>query len=168
MPDSKYGQVIEDIVDINNAGIYNLFTYYFDNPTMKKISEQGVSSVYSAKLNSGLMLDNKYLIAVTNMDNTKMGDLRRLSELKWNSIQTRTLRENSNGPTFSYNPKKTKPFSEKIFLTKREANSSVYRHENLRELSVTLLNSEKMQFEYPPEGTLKAALETYRTVIVLS
>ena len=58
MPDSKYGQVIEDIVDINNAGIYNLFTYYFDNPTMKKISEQGVSSVYSAKLNSNNSADS--------------------------------------------------------------------------------------------------------------
>lgn len=141
--ESKYGRVIEDIQDIKNVEIYNLFVDYFDNPNMKKISEQGVSSVYSAKLNSGLMLDYKYLIVVTNMDNTKVGDEKRLSELKWSSIQTRTLRENSPSPSFSYNPKKTKPFTEKIFLNGKNDSSSTYRHENLRELSITLLNSEK-------------------------
>lgn len=177
---SRYGKVIEENPGIfgyrgEENNIYTKFTSYFENPSLTKTSEQGISSVYVAKVNSGLMLDNKYLIIIVNGDVSSVGTVRKLSDLKWVSLQTRTVRDlkslglekefKLNG--FAYSPKRESPFTDKILLSGRLEGSSVYKHENLKELTITLLNSEKMQYEYPQQGTLSAALETYRTVIVL-
>jgi hypothetical protein len=164
---SKYGRVIEDLKEIKNSEIYRVFSFYFDNPVLTKTSVQGVSSVYAAKVNSGLMLDNKYLIVIVNNDSSEVGTRRQLSEVQWVSLQTRTVRDELKVEKFSYNPKKHSPFSDKIVLVGRNESSSTYRHDNLKELIITLLNSEKMQYEYPQNGTLLAALETFKTVLVL-
>lgn len=175
---SRYGKVIEDPYLSNSGGevlpdIYNKFTSYFDNPSLTKTSSQGISSVYMAKVNSGLMLDNKYLIVIVNGDMAQLGSTRNLSQLKWVSLQTRTVKslgldKEFKLSGFTYSPKRTSPFTDKILLKNRAEGSSIYHHENLKDLTVTLLNSEKMQYEYPPQGTLSAALETYRTVLVLN
>lgn len=165
---SKYGRVIEDIREIKHTDLYRLFCDYFENPLLTKTSEQGVSSVYAVKANSGLMLDNKYLIVVVNGDKSDVGVKRKLSDLQWASLQTRTVRDKLNVGVFSYSAKRTSPFTDKITLVSKNESSSTYTHENLKELNITLLNSEKMQFEYPQQGTLTAALETYRTVLVLN
>ena len=172
---SRYGSVIEDLKDIKNIEIYKIMTYYFENPVLTKTSQQGISSVYAAKVNTGLMLDNKYLIVIVNnssrderSESVPIGTKMRMSDLQWVSVQTRTVRDQLNVDKFSYTPKKHSPFTDRIVLTDRNDSSSNYRHENLKELSITLLNSEKMQYEYPEYGTLGAALETFKTVLVLN
>jgi hypothetical protein len=163
---SKYGVVIEDLPEIKNMEIYKTFTEYFDNPLLTKVSLDGISSIYYAKLNSGLMLDNKYLVVIVNNDKTPVGQTRKLSDLHWASLQTRTIRETINCNSFIYKYKRTTPFTSKILLTNRKEGSSIYIHEFLKEISIILINSEKMQYEYPEQGTLGAALETFRTVVV--
>jgi hypothetical protein len=165
---SRYGTVIEDITETSiNTPIYNDICRYFDNPSMTKTSESQGMSIYASKVRTGLMLDNKYVMAIVSNDSSKIGTVKDLSELHWVSLQTRTIRDKLECGSFAYKQKKDFPFMETIELRYRDDKSTVYNTKVYKNLSIALLHHEKMQFEYPTSGNLSAALETYKTVLSL-
>ena len=52
----------------------------------------------------------------------------------------------------------------KIYIKDRNENISTYSSD-LSGLLVSLLHTKKLKFEYPNEGSLISALETYQTVV---
>lgn len=164
---SKYGEFIDDI-DYEKKKIYNKFAYYFDNPEMTKTSDVNGNSIYAVKIRTGLMLDKKYILVIVPNDGLPVGTKSRLIDLDWVSLQTRTLREDDlKTGIHMYSPKKDLIFSEKIKLKTRDDKNSTYEHTSLNNIIVSLLHTEKMQIMYSNTGTLAAALETYKTVVVL-
>ena len=162
-----YGQVIDDSVVDNLSEIHNYMVQYFDNPILTKNEEKGISSIYYAKVNTGLMLDNKYLVVIMNRDPSPIGTKKKLSEMNWISLQTRIIRDNFNCDKFSYRPKKDKPFTDIIRMKEKNDKMVIYHHTSFKNLNITLLYVDKTQVQYPPQGTLTAALETYKTVLTI-
>lgn len=164
---SKYAQIIDDF-NVRNTELYTLFSYYYDDPVMTKTSSHNTNSIYAVKFKSGLMLDKKYLIVVVPDDLSPEGTKKKLSDIQWISIQARTLKDDLKSEQHSYTQKKTPPFTDKITLISRDEKNSVYKHETIKNIQISLLHTDKMQFMYPTTGTLSAALETFKTVIVIS
>jgi len=52
---SQYGEMLDGGYEPEKDYIYDLFTNYFNNPTMRKFKNQGKSSLYACKIMSMYM-----------------------------------------------------------------------------------------------------------------
>jgi hypothetical protein len=161
----EYGEIIDSSYDPNKNRIYPLFSDYFDNPLMNKIkeasSQTGEYSVYICKVHALLIVEFKYIICFVLKDDNPIGTAVRLSELRWVSLQTRTLKEEHNIPYHSYIPRQTK-LNNKIALQNKFPTKYVYTCTDLP-IIVTLLPNAKT--EYGNSGSVNIALNTYNTII---
>ena len=66
------------------------------------------------------------------------------------------------------NVKKTDIFNSRIYIKNRSKESSEYGSEKFSNILITLLHAHNIEYEYPNEGTLLAALETFRTIITFN
>ena len=105
---SQYGYVIDSDLDFSKREIYQLFFNYFNDPILTKIKDDAGNTLYAAKI--GLLLrDNRYLLVSTPKDNYQVGQTFKLSDIKWNILQTRTLSDDYNCNSFLYSPTKNIP-----------------------------------------------------------
>jgi hypothetical protein len=160
---SSYGSILDDL-DLDKEALYDIFIEYFDNPDMHKIKNQDNCSIYYCKLQTLLKNGNRYLIAICSQDNFKIGTILKLKEIKWICFQTRTLEEYHNIPKHIYEYKRGDPYKSKITVKDRQETRSEYICSTFPNLLVTLLHSKPNKYEYPENGTLAAALETYKTI----
>jgi hypothetical protein len=161
---SRYGQIIENI-DLNKENIYTLILDYFGDMQMTKIKDEKDYSFYYAKIATLLKNGNRYLIAVIQRDNNPLDSNVPLSSLRWVCFQTRILDDFHNIAKQQYTYKKDDIFNSRITIRNRNENFSEYTSEKFSNILITLLHVQHIQFEYPNEGTLNAALETFRTII---
>jgi hypothetical protein len=140
--------------------IYPLFTHYFDNPRMTKIKDIGEYSMFLTKIHALLGVEFRYLIVFVHKleANTKF-----LSELKWVSLQTRTLKDDHNLPFHSYAPKRNSELDKKIELKKKDETQYTYSVDKLP-IEIILLPKEKGP-DYNRTGSVINALETYQTLV---
>jgi hypothetical protein len=164
---SKYGKIIENI-DINKENIYTVILEYFGDMEMTKIKDENMYSFYYAKIATMLRNGNRYLIAIVNRDNLPLDSNVPLSSLKWVCFQTRISDEYINISKQQYTPKKTDIFNSRIYIKNRTKESSEYGSEKFSNILITLLHVHNIEYEYPNEGTLLAALETFRTIITFN
>lgn len=158
---SRHGQLIDGEY---KDDVYTLFSSYFDNPIMKKIRDVNSHSMYGVKIHALLGIVSRYVIAFCKQDVYPIGNEVSLSNLRWVSIQTRTLDENYPVRTHTYIPARHYLTNE-INLFKQDNTKYSYTVEELP-LLVTLLPSGKSQgMEYNSKGTLVTALETYNTIV---
>lgn len=159
----KYGELINDVE--KDILLYKCFTEYFDNPMMTKIDSKDGKSIYSVKI-KGNSMDNKFIIVFVNEDNLNIGRTKHLSELSWDSLQTRTLNNVTyNVITHSYEVRKYRDLLHPIH--KKEANdkSCVYTCDGLP-IRVVLLNYKNQYHSYKEKGTMLSAIETYNTILI--
>ena len=161
---AQFGFVLDEDLVLKKRTIYSLFSNYFGDPVMTKIKDQNVFSMYAARKNV-LLRNFNYLIVLTRRDFNQSGTKFNLSQLKWKTLQTRTLDNELACDTFSYIPNAEPPYNSVLKIIKRNPSMSTYSNTDYN-FSVGLLrtNSE-LQFEYPSHGTLASALETYQTII---
>lgn len=161
----NYGEIINtDIYNKNN--IYELFVNYFNNPKMFKIKDVEQLSIYMAKTYCLLSRECRYIIVIDNKNYEKVMSFKRLNEIEWISLQTRTLFDNHDLPSHSYVTTKNTPLNCDIFL-KDKNNNSINYYCKKYPINVELLYTEKNN-EYQKEGTLISAIETYQTIITFS
>ena len=159
---SQYGYVIDNDLDFSKREAYQLFVNYFNNPTLSKIKNENNYTLYGAKI--GLLLrDNRYLLVSSPQDNHPVGTQFKLEDIKWNMLQTRTLTEEYNCNSFSYNPTKKYPYNTRIFLDKRYDKMSTYKCKEFN-LTVCMLHTDNTKYQYPDIGYLAGALETYNSL----
>lgn len=163
---SQYGYSFDNSYNPNHDNIYKLLSYYFDNPTLHKIEDKNSHSMYAVKIHSLLGTEYRYIIAITEQDYNPIGTPFPLSNLRWKALQTRTLTENYNVPTVSYNVKRKQPFNTSIELKNRTNTHTEYSSKELP-ITVTLLHKQNLAHEYPNKGTIVTAIETYYTVITV-
>lgn len=145
---------------------YKLIASYFDNPTTKKINKDDSKfSIYMAKFPCLLLNEQRYLVAVVPKDNFPPGHFERLDNLRWVSLQVRNLTEpHPDLPLHNYEQKQDDIYDKAITIESRSKQISVYVVEDLP-LKISLLHTKGFEYEYPNEGTLVAALETFRTIL---
>lgn len=108
----KYGKVIANIKhtreENREASVFipqeqfiqsnkqKLFTDYFNNPIMTKITDDNSDSHYYAKVNTSLISESRYVIVIVNKDEQSIGKRTYMKNLNWKSLQTRSLRNDKN------------------------------------------------------------------------
>lgn len=160
----QYGQILDTNYNPDHETTYKAFVDYFGNPLMTKIKNVQDYSMYLAKIHCLLSNQFRYLITFISKDNNSRGVTESLSNLYWESIQTRTMEDNHKLKSHTYAPRNMKPLTAKIDILTRDKEKSTYKCEELS-LEVTLLHKRGDVHEYNNRGTVVSALETYNTII---
>lgn len=158
---------ILESLDFSSQNLYDTIDSYFDQPTLEKTKNSDGNSIYMCKMRSMLAgLDQRYIIAITENDSNPIGTKLKLSNINWKCFQTRTIPENMKIVSHSYQPKNIEQYRLKLTLIKREEDHTEYSVEN-NKCIISLLHKNKNLYEYPPNGNLAAALETYKTILLI-
>lgn len=148
-------------------------THYFDNPWMVKVrndEDQGLT-LYAARATT-LLNEERYLLVMTPMDLHLIGTRRPMASLDWSCLQTRVLQAPSPqerlAPAFVYEPKQDHPLYDAVLrLESRDRKRTCYECPAFPALTVVLLHKKDLEYEYPPQGRLNSAVETYSAVLLL-
>lgn len=143
---------------------YQLFTEYYDNMTLCKVKDENNFSIYIARLQCLLLNEQRYLIALVPRDQFPPTYRQKLETLRWISLQIRNLEEIYDLEPQSYQMKRTPDFQRRIKISERTPDVSTYTMDDLP-VQVSLLHTRGQEYEYPNEGSLISALETFRTII---
>lgn len=144
--------------------IYKLFAGYYDNMVMYKVKDDDKFSVYMARLQCLLLNEQRYLVAIVARDHFPPSYQKPLESLRWVSLQIRNLEENHDIPQQSYTMKRTPEFQRRISVNSRDEDVTTYGVQDLP-IHVSLLHTRGQKYEYPDEGSLISALETFRTIV---
>ena len=118
---ASYGQALNSGYDPIKDNIYPLFTQYFENPRMTKIKDTDSYSMYMSKIHALLGVEFRYLITFVPGNNFPIGDTKFLTELEWESLQTRTLIDDHKLPFHSYTPVRIRDLDRRITLVESDA-----------------------------------------------
>lgn len=143
---------------------YRLFADYYDNMNMYKIKDDDKFSIYMARLQCLLLNEQRYLVALVPRDPFPPLYRQPLDALRWLSLQIRNLEEGYDLEPQSYQMKRTPDFQRRLKLSTRNQDVTTYTIDDLP-VQVSLLHTRGQEYEYPNEGSLISALETFRTVI---
>lgn len=151
--------------------IYAEFVKYFEAPQMVKLKDVGIQpdiySMYIVKIHALLGIEYRYLITFIFKDEFPPGHVEPLSNLRWQSLQTRTMTTDYNIPIHSYSPRKLPFLDKKIVMADRTDDQYRYTVEGLP-ITITLLPKNKSRgIEYSPVGNVITSLETYQTIVTL-
>jgi hypothetical protein len=162
--------MINDTIFFHNPerdGIYSLVCHYYDDPIMTKMKDVGQDmSMYVCRLNCLLMNEKRYLIVLVHRDSLQVGRTQRLSGFRWVSFMARTLQEEGfqSLPIHHYSIKRDDKYSIPLRIRSRNQEVSVY-DSDIGVFTLSLLHNKNQEYEYPNEGNLVSALETFQTVI---
>lgn len=162
---AHYGELLEAF-EPEKDSMYAAFDTYFNHPTMVKIKDVNVYSMYMSKTYCLLTNECRYIIAFIQKDSNPIKTQERFSDLKWVSLQTRTLKEQHTLPPHGYQPHSKGPLNVAITRIKVTEAESTYSCDKLP-LKCTLLHTKPGKREYNDNGNIIAALETYQTILVL-
>lgn len=147
--------------------LYQIFHNYYDNPLMEKMKQTGNQTIYGVEIPSMLMSEKHYLLATINksMEAVSLP----LSEIFWDSLQIRTFPASTVLHKFQKHKfivKREPIYYSKLQIKNRDKKISTYTSD-LSGVEISLLHTKDLEFEYPNEGTLISALETYQTIVQL-
>lgn len=138
---------------------------YFDSPRLEKVRDEGEYSIYMVRINHLLLNEKRFLILMSVKDNFPPFHIKPMSEINWISLQTRVLHNDyPDIITHSYDLKRGHLFETPLFIETRTNTLSTYKCQDLP-IVLSLLHTRNNEYEYPNEGVLNSALETYRTII---
>lgn len=147
---------------------YQLISNYFDDPQLQKVKDENAFSFYVCKIQTLLLNEFRYLVAIVNKDESPIGTTRSLSDLKWISFQTRILESDTyyNVTKHSYQIKNTRKFYFKVSSISSCSEHTIYSLDsNEYPIQILLIHQKGLYQEYPITGTLVSCLETYQTII---
>lgn len=156
--------------------LYDFLNAYFDSPDMQKMrnDENSGVSVYMTRIKSLLASpEQRFLVAIAPLDQTPVGTLVPMSELKWQSLQARMLNVSDatlhNVHRHSYQPKNSKKFSVKMDLIKRFPNRTEYSLDGFGAVcTVALMHTNPEQpFEFRDQAICNGSIELFRTVFFI-
>ncbi len=141
--------------------VYNGIIAHFGDISMTKVpSETKSHSLYASRVSS-LSAESRHLFAILPEDGNPYGTSLKLSNLKWEAFQTRSLKKPYQVPSVSYEIKHHNFGNVLIQNTRDDEKSSYY---SCKEYSIEIQLLHGTQ-PYSPEGTISDALETYNTII---
>ena len=162
----KYGKIYDSSVLTSTDEIHTLISEYFDNPIMTKIKNDENQTIYICKIHSLLMNKKRYIIASVDKNKNNIGHKEHISNLNWHSFQTRTLDNNYDIEKHGYDSN-FKKLDYPIIIKDRNNKISEYYCEKLNIKIYLLHKKENNLYEYSDKGNLKAAIETYNTIITI-
>lgn len=162
---AQYGQMLNDY-EPNKDSMYQAFDNYFNHPTMVKVKNVNGHSMYMAKMYCLLSNECRYIIVFVTQDTMLIRAKESLKNLRWISLQTRTLPDHHDLPSHGYQPRREGPLNVVIDRTSKTPKLSTYSCKELP-LTCTILHTKQNVNEYQDRGNIIAALETYQTILTL-
>ena len=164
---SKYGHVFDDEFKISRQPTYDAFCAYFDNISLTKIKNTTTHSVYMARISCLLANGVRCVVAISNLDKIPIGTVCVLDSIRWEALQTRTLAEcPATLSEQSYMAKNVPPFSLPIVQMSSSDEMCEFSYNGPFNIKVALMYNKKgATHEFAERGTLRAALETFRTIV---
>lgn len=163
-----------DSTPLAHQEVYDLIDHYFDSPQMQKMKNDGDMSVYMTRIATLLASpEQRYLVVVAPIDTRAIGTRVPLSDLKWQSLQTRSLTNVDHTiHRHSYQPKLTKQYAIRMKLIQRFPNRTEYDFNTESRLhhvcTMSLIHTNPNQpLEFPESVILSGSLELYRTVLFI-
>jgi len=148
--------------------VYKNFSDYYGNPVFTKVSDTPINkwnisfSIYYCKVGCMLCIDDRYLVVLVENDNMLQGNKERLSNLKWISFQTRTVRDlTMNLKSVDMQPKNIDFMNQSVSLSEYNESKYIYISKIMK---IELLCDEDTS-QYSQSGTIKSCLETYNCVV---
>lgn len=154
--------------------VYTIISQYFGNPLVEKTKQTDVYSMYVIEIASMLLNEKRFLIVFVTGDHRPVGTKEYVSNLKWTSLQTRTIPVGSiEEPIFM----ETRTLPPHAYLVQRGEASAIHLlcdsrtkeltryHAKDVPIEVALLHTKQNEYEYPHEGNLASALETFQTIL---
>lgn len=161
---SRFGEQI-DTIDNSHMEVYNDFIQYFGNPMMTKISTMKNNSIYAVRRSINNDNGNKYILVYSKEDGRPIGSTKPLTEIHWDSFQTRVLKKDYDVLNHAYETRKFSKFETTIHRVEKKEDSSTYICNGIP-VKVILLDSKNQHFNYKAKGTLLSAIETYNTILI--
>ena len=167
---SEHGTMLNPDASPKLIALRQMMCSYFGNPTMTKVAsgETGIAN-YAAEPRFNIGGGSRMLHVLTLEDGNSIGTTYQLSQLEWEVLQTFQVEDNVKKPEclqFTYSPSNSYPFSSPLAVTSR--NSERVEYYSPLEVNIALLvKPGGSQYDYPPKGTLGAAIETYQTIVRL-
>jgi hypothetical protein len=158
-----HGKVFDNYFDPTREEYYDIFVHYFNNPIMTKIKNVDGYSMYISKIHAILGIEHRYIIVFVYRDNNILKHKETLKNLKWISIQTRTLTDDYDLQPHSYIPTRLAVLNKNIKLVRKDEKQYIYDVEELP-LNIILLPKSK-NIDYNSSGNVLSAIETYQTII---
>lgn len=153
--------------------IRKLINEFYNNPILKKIEDDGGFSVYATKVHC-LLKEKRYIIFYSLLDSNKVGSFVKLKDIKWVSLQTKTISDENNivvsmvgNICYQYEPRKIKELNKVIKLSLKDStdNSNVYyTTDKFIKIYLKLVDSSI----YSNNGTILKALETFNTILTFN
>ena len=162
---TEYGHIINPNFDPSKNIVYEAFCDYFNNPIVTKIKNVEQFTVYMVKIFSMIGNAYRYLVLFVNRDYNNIGFKQPMKNVEWISLQTRTLEDFHDIPVHKYRAVTNIPeLKQSLHIKTRDEKQSIYECENFP-LVVTLLHTRKNYImQYPNNGNIASALETYQTI----
>lgn len=147
-------------VDLAKINVFDFFSWYFDNPTLVKFKVVNGKAMYGCKIRS-LLFNNRYIIAVVNdMQPNQI----KMNEIYWDCLQLRSLDENIQVPTHTYNQKSDTRSMSEIKLYKK-TDTCFHYETGFRGLYLSLLINKTQSRVFSEKGVLQSAIEMFNTII---
>lgn len=149
--------------------VYNAVLQYFPGYVMTKTAQHGAYAIYKAIVQCLLCNGVRYAVAIVEESATNIGGKKNLSELAWESFQTRYSEDDKEAvkfqiETFAYgHPEGNSILDDTIRLNRETKDSFKYTCDNLP-LSVELLKMKEDE-NMAETGTVASALETFSCVL---
>lgn len=147
--------------------VYELVISHVGNPLMKKTRVENNYSIYMVEVASMLLNEKRFFIALVLNDQRPLGTTDYLSNIKWASFQSRSLQEAYplDIPVHNYVVSRGMASSIVIMVSSRDRSVTNYTADKISGLVVSLLHTKNQEYEYPNEGNIASALETFQTIL---
>jgi hypothetical protein len=149
--------------------VYNAILQYFPGYIMTKTAQHGSFGIYKAIVQCLLCNGIRYAVAIVEENNASIGEKRNLSELAWESFQTRYTEDEKEAArfkidTFAYgHPEGSSILDDTIRLNRETKDSFKYTCDNLPlEIEILKIKQDETMAE---SGTVATALETFSCVL---
>jgi hypothetical protein len=147
--------------------VYRAFTLYFGDVSLTKInSPDDQHATYAARIYS-LLAEPRYLIVITYQDFAPNHSVKKLSQIPWESFQTRVLKMDLALEDIAIPRENNGVFDDPITVYKRDkANGKVVYQSLNMPIMVELVAGKKGSIlDFPDKATLEGALETFQCVV---
>jgi len=159
---SRYAEYI-DGSDLNKLQAYTMFYTYFDDPTLSKIKDAEQYSIYATKIKTMMTREKRYIFVAMKKDSNQVGHIMKLSDMYWESLQTRSLQDEYQTPVNNYTVKRGAAYNAPIVVSQKYDDRYIYNCPEYN-ITVTLLYNKNQSRVYQDRGTIAAAIETYNTI----
>lgn len=154
--------------DGERGKVYNAVLKYFPGFQLVKSGNHNGYGIYKALVKCLLCTGVRYIVAIVKNDPYSLGTILPLSQIKWESFQTRFAEDDRDFRQFTYEsfnyekPQET-ILDDRIKVVSRHKMSQIYQCDNLP-LQVEILKNKEHE-DLSDYGTVSGALELFQTVL---